>query len=136
MGRLIAVRPMRRARIGGRLTTLHIALTAATALGLALTLGVGLLTLVRDRSPQPWLDRIILLDLAVGALAALSGLALVIVGDRPGDTLHFVYGVAVLAVVPATRYMARAGRWRPRAAWISVGAVVGLLVVARLAMTG
>lgn len=117
------------------MATLHFMLTAATALGLALMLAVGLLTLVRDRSPQPWLDRIILLDLAVGALAALSGLALVIAGDRPGDTLHYVYGVAMLALVPATRYMARAGRWRPRAAWISVGGVVGLLLVARLVMT-
>jgi len=116
--------------------TIHLALTVATALALALTLAVGLLTLVRDRSPQPLLDRIILLDLAVGALAALTGLALVLAGDRPRDTLHLVYGVVVLAVVPGTRYMARAGRWSRRAGWIAIGALVGLLLVARLAMTG
>jgi hypothetical protein len=127
---------MRSAGIGGRVTTIHLALTAATALGMALTLAVGLLTLVRDRSPQPWLDRIILLDLAVGALAALSGLALLLAGDRPRDTLHLFYGVIVLVVVPGTRYMARAGRWRRRAGWISLGAVVGLLLVGRLVMTG
>jgi hypothetical protein len=117
-------------------TTIHVALTATTALALALTLAVGLLTLGRDRSPQPWLDRIILLDLAVGALAALSGLALVLAGDRPRDALHLVYGVVVLAVVPSTRYMGRAGGWRRRAGWMSVGALLGLLLVARLAMTG
>jgi hypothetical protein len=116
--------------------TIHLALTATAALAFALTLAVGLPTLVRDRSPQPWLDRIILLDLAAGALATLSGLALVLTGDRPRDTLHLVYGVVVLAVVPSTRYMARAGRWRRRAGWISLGAVLGLLLVARLAMTG
>jgi len=115
---------------------IHLALTAATALAMALTLAVGLLTLVRDRSPQPWLDRIILLDLAVGALAALSGLALVLAGGRPHDTLHLVYGVVVLAVVPGTRYMARPGRWRRRAGWISLGAVLGIILVGRLAMTG
>jgi len=32
--------------------------------------------------------------------------------------------------------MARAGRWRRRAGWISVGALVGLVLVSRLAMTG
>ena len=117
------------------MATIHLALTVATALALALTLAVGLLTLVRDRSPQPWLDRIILLDLAVGALAALTGLALVLAGDRPRDTLHLLYGVVVLAVVPGTRYMARAGRWSRRAGWIAIGALVGLLLVARLAMT-
>jgi len=116
--------------------TIHLALTATTAVALALTLAVGLLTLARDRSPQPWLDRIILADLAVGALAALTGLALVLTGDRPRDTLHLIYGVIVLAVVPSTRYMARAGRWRRRAGWISVGALVGLVLVSRLAMTG
>jgi len=116
--------------------TIHLAFTATAAVALALTLAVGLLTLARDRSPQPWLDRIILADLAVGAMAALSGLALVLAGDRPRDTLHLIYGVIVLAVVPGTRYMARAGGWRRRAGWISLGALLGLLVVGRLAMTG
>jgi hypothetical protein len=116
--------------------TIHLALAATAAAALALTLAIGLLTLARDRSPQPWLDRIILVDLAVGALAALSGLALVLAGDRPKDVLHLIYGVVVLAVVPSTRYMARAGRWRRRAGWISLGALIGLALVGRLAMTG
>ena len=118
------------------MASIHVALTVAVAGSFALALAIGLVAFVRDRSPQPWLDRIILLVIASAALAALSGLGLVLAADRPRDVLHLLYGVVVVALMPVTRYMGRSGRCRSRAAWITLGGGAGLLVVVLLAQTG
>jgi len=118
------------------MASIHVALTVVVAGSFVVAFAIGLVALVRDRSPQPWLDRIILLVIASAALAALSGLGLVLAADRPRDVLHLLYGVVVVALMPATRYMGRSGRWRSRGTWITIGGLAGILVVVRLVQTG
>jgi len=87
-------------------------------------------------------DRIVLGVLALVGLAELLGLLILAGGERPSDSLHLLYGVAALIVLPVawglggrTAGGATTARTH-RDAWLVVGAAVMLAVELRLFMTG
>jgi hypothetical protein len=83
---------------------------------------------------QPWLDRSILLDLALAAVAALAGIA-AFMRAGPADMLHLLYGAVLLVVIAGGRYLGRRPG-RSQAGWVAVSSLVALGVIVRLAMTG
>ncbi len=87
-----------------------------------------------DVGVQPWLDRSILLDLPLAALAALSGVA-AFIHAGPTESLHLLYGALLLIVIAGGRYLGRRPG-RSQAGWVAASSVVALGVIVRLAMTG
>jgi hypothetical protein len=108
-----------------------VALAAALAcLAAAVALRMG------SRPARPWVDRAILVALAVIALEGLLGLGLVALRHAPGDLLHVVYGVAALIVLPAARWAGRSTDLRRRALWMAGGSLALLGILFRLGQTG
>jgi hypothetical protein len=83
-----------------------------------------------------WIDRAILLEMACAGVASLAGLALAVSQRGPADLLHFVYGVAVLGIIPASRYIVRGKSGRRFARWIAVAALIAMGALLRSFMTG
>ena len=73
--------------------------------------------------------------LAMGVTVA-GGLGLLAGGGRPREVLHFVYAIVALGAVPVAESIARRAGHRRRAIASLVGALVALVVVARLFQTG
>lgn len=88
------------------------------------------------RRGSPWADRLrIGLTLIIG-LQVLSGIALFVTSARPRESLHVLYGLAALAILPLAGAFASEAPPRPRA-WVLALACLLLLVIAwRLASTG
>jgi hypothetical protein len=69
-------------------------------------------------------------------MTGADGLAALLGGHSPGESLHIVYGVLAIATLPvAASLSARAGA-RRSALTMLVGAVVLLVLIARLFQTG
>ena len=70
------------------------------------------------------------------AVTIAGGLGLLVGGGRPHEALHFVYAIVVLGTLPIAASLTR--RASPRSQGIAslVGALVALIVVARLFGTG
>lgn len=79
------------------------------------------------------LEQVLLIALVV---AAAGGLGVVVGGGQPEGSLHYLYSVIALAVVPMASFTTRAMKPRTRAAASLVAAVVALIVIARLFQTG
>jgi hypothetical protein len=79
------------------------------------------------------LEGILLLLLMV---AIAGGLGLLIGGGRPRELLHFVYAIVVLGAVPIAGMLTKEASPRSRGLANAVGALVALVVVARLFGTG
>jgi len=73
--------------------------------------------------------------LAAGATGA-GGLGLFVGGGRPGDILHFVYAVVALGAVPIAASLSQRASPRQQGVATVLGAVVALIVIARLFQTG
>jgi hypothetical protein len=116
------------------LTTLH-AMGALVVFAAAVLVALGV-TAAGLRGGAAWVDAarnvvlgIVVLQAAIGAVAYLGG-------SRPAEPLHFVYGLAAIAVLPLAATFASEAPPRPRA-WVLVVALAILLVLAwRLASTG
>ena len=86
-------------------------------------------------------DRAILVVLGLLVAAGLLGVALLVMGSRPTDPLHFLYAVAGLVCLPAAIWI---GAGRPAAdstrvrrdTWTAGGAVVLFGIGLRLLATG
>jgi hypothetical protein len=115
---------------------IHAALALVTAVGAAAGVLAGAWALATRSSGILWLDRFLLVVLAAAALAGLVGLLLLVTGGHPQDPLHIVYGVLVVAIVPATRYVSRGWTERRQAAALAVAFLVSIGVLWRLLMTG
>jgi hypothetical protein len=103
----------------------------AVAGALALS-GIGWLT---GRSPQPWLDRLILTQLVLVMCAVVTGAGGPLGGRWPADPLHFLYAGLALAVVPFGRYLGRRSD-RSTVRWVLLAGVVQIGLLVRLWMTG
>jgi len=108
---------------------------ASIVLGALLVTG-GIAVAAAARGGSPWIDRLRRgLTIVIG-LQAVTGALLFIAGDRPRESLHLLYGLAALAILPLAGAFAGEAPLRPRA-WVLGGACLLLLVVAwRLASTG
>jgi Kef-type K+ transport system membrane component KefB len=118
------------------LVALHAAsfwLTATAVVLLALTSAVDLVT---RRLHRVVLDRLVLAVLAVSAVGAITGAAMLVMGGRPSEPLHLLYGVAAPAVVAVARVLGRRTELRQRAGWLLVGTIVTGGVLLRLWATG
>lgn len=91
-----------------------------------------------------WLDRgghaqIVRLRLGVQVLLviqAVLGVVLYLTGNRPGEVLHLVYGVAILGVLPLATTFASDAPPRARSWVLAVAGLLILLLAWRLLSTG
>ena len=74
--------------------------------------------------------------LLVLGVAIAGGLGLLAGGGGPREQLHFVYALVILGVLPIAAAISKQGSPRVRGVASLVGALVGLIVVARLFSTG
>jgi hypothetical protein len=118
------------------ITTAHGWLAAGTAAACAGVLVAAVSLRFGSRGARFWVDRAILLGIALATIDALLGIVLLAVGHAPMDLLHVVYGGVALVVLPAARWAGRSGDLRRRALWVAAGCVVLLGVLLRLVQTG
>ena len=74
--------------------------------------------------------------LLVLGVATAGGLGMLAGGGSPRAQLHFVYAMVVLGALPIAAAFSREGSPRVRGVASLVGALLGLVVVARLFSTG
>jgi len=110
-------------------------LGASVVLGALVVTGLAAI-LIAMRGGSPWTDRLRIGLTVVIGLQVVSGVVLFAAGARPRESLHLLYGLAALAIVPLAATFASEAPPRPRA-WVLASACLILLVVAwRLASTG
>ena len=116
---------------------LHLALALASLAAMVLIAGEGTVRLVRARPPGR--------AAAVGSgvvtillgMTAAGGLALLLGGRRPTQTwLHLVYALLAFGLVPLVDALTVQAGPRRRALARLLGALVALVVIARLFATG
>lgn len=96
----------------------------------------SILLLATRREPGPlFLGNLVWVSLAVG-VAAVLGVATFASGTPLRDGLHVVYGVLALAVLPGAMVIASGRPGRQRSIVAAVGAVVLVILLARLLQTG
>ena len=90
----------------------------------------------RRSPPGAWADQLEGLLLVVLGVAIAGGLGLLAGGARPREPLHFVYAVIVIGALPIAGMLSRQASPRARGLSSLAGAIVALIVVARLFGTG
>ena len=90
----------------------------------------------RRSPPGDIADRLERILLVVLVIAIAGGLGLLVGGGRPRELLHFVYAIVVLSALPIASTMTKKASPRSRGLAGVVGALVALVVVARLFGTG
>jgi hypothetical protein len=90
----------------------------------------------RRSPPGDIADRLEGILLVVLVIAIAGGLGLLVGGARPQELLHFVYAIVVLSALPIAGTLTRGASPRSRGLASVVGALVALVVVARLFGTG
>jgi hypothetical protein len=80
-----------------------------------------------------WLAGVLLI--VVGVTIA-GGLGMLVGGGRPREPLHFVYAILAFGAVPVASSIARRAPPRREALATLIGAVVALVLIARLFQTG
>ena len=86
--------------------------------------------------PSDLTDRLQALLLVLIGVTIAGGLGLLVGGSRPRETLHFVYAILAFAALPVAATLARGASPRTRGVVSLIGALVALVVVARLFGTG
>jgi heme A synthase len=90
----------------------------------------------RRSPPGDVADRLEAILLVVLVIAIAGGLGLLVGGARPQEMLHFVYAIVALSALPIAGTLTKKGSPRARGVAGVVGALVALVVVARLFGTG
>ncbi len=91
---------------------------------------------VRGRTPGQLSARIFTSTLLLVGVTAAGGLGMFLGGARPHEGLHFLYALLAFAALPVSSALAGKASLRGRA-WITVGgALLGLVLLVRLFMTG
>lgn len=115
---------------------LHVWLAVATALLLAAAGIEGAWRFVRRAPPTGLatrLDQVVLLALLI---TSAGGLGVLVGGSSPASSLHYVYTVVALGLLPLVVTFTRGRSARVRASATVVAALVALVVVFRLSQTG
>lgn len=81
-------------------------------------------------------ERIVVVLLVVLIISIAGGLGILIGGARPAEPLHFVYAIVVLGVLPIAETLSRKSSPRRRGIATLLGALVAVIVLARLFATG
>ncbi len=111
--------------IGSLVTLVAIAVVGLAATGMA----------VFDRFTE-WLVRMRTGLLVIFGAQVLLGAATWLSGARPEQGLHLLYGGVLLVLLPLADTFVQDATPRERAAVVAAAAVVGLLLIWRLASTG
>jgi predicted membrane channel-forming protein YqfA (hemolysin III family) len=90
----------------------------------------------RRSPPGDIADRLEGILLVMLVIAIAGGLGLLVGGARPQELLHFVYAILVLSALPIAGTLTKEASPRSRGLASVVGALVALVVVARLFGTG
>jgi heme A synthase len=90
----------------------------------------------RRLPPNDLTDRLQAVLLVLIGVTIAGGLGLLVGGGRPHETLHFVYAIVVFGALPVPATLARRSSPRTQGIASLIGALVGLVVVARLFGTG
>jgi hypothetical protein len=90
----------------------------------------------RGSPPEDIADRLEAILLVMLVIAIAGGLGLLIGGARPQELLHFVYAIVVLSALPVAGTLTKEASPRSRGVAGVIGALVALVVVARLFGTG
>jgi hypothetical protein len=116
--------------------TLHLFLALASAAVVALAGLEAGLRLARNRKPGTLAARLAESVLLILGITAASGLGMFVGGARPHEGLHLLYAGLAFAAMPVTDMLA--GRLSPRARALAsiVAALIGLVLLVRLFMTG
>jgi hypothetical protein len=117
-------------------SALHWFLAIASVLIMAL---VGLEASRRallNRPPDAMAARLTGLVLLLLGVTAASGLGMLVAGVHPRKELHFVYALFAFGAVPVANALGSRGSPRRRALITAGGALFGLVLIARLFMTG
>ncbi len=88
------------------------------------------------RPPGDLADRLQTVLLIALLVTVAGGLGLLVGGGGPGEALHFVYAIVVVGAMPIARSLSRGASPRTQGIAGVVGALVSLVVVARLFGTG
>jgi|SRR3990170_1427947 len=115
---------------------IHRLLAYGAVAGIVIGIGWSLVLTVSPRRALPafeWLQAAVVSVLIVGAA---SGLVLLFTGPPPAETLHFVYALVALAIIPLARSFLGPGSARRLGLLLSVAFVVLGAVVYRLFTTG
>lgn len=113
------------------------ALVGQVAILLGLAAAVWSVALVTTRrTPGTFFLGGVLWLFAAIALAAALGVVMVVSGRQLADGLHVVYGILALAVLPSAALIASGRPARERSIVVVVGAIVLVILLARLFQTG
>jgi hypothetical protein len=115
---------------------LHLLLALASLAAMALVAAEGAVRLARPRPPGRAAAAGLGAAVIVLGMAAAGGLALLLGGHRPAEWLHLVYALLAFALVPLADSLAVQASPRRRAVARLLGALVALVVIARLFATG
>ncbi len=115
---------------------LHAALAWVAAASVLAVLGAGALTASGRHATYRTLDRLILVQVGAGALAALAGAASAAGAAPPRDPLHLLYGAVTVILPVAVRAWAQGRPTRSVGRWVAVAALIALGATVRSFMTG
>jgi hypothetical protein len=116
--------------------TLHLFLACASAAVVALAGLEAGVRLARNRKPGPLSARLAESLLLILGITAASGLGMFVGGARPHEGLHLLYAGLAFAAIPMTDMLAGRLSPRVRALATTVAALIGLMLIVRLFMTG
>jgi len=118
------------------ITALHLFLALASLAVMALAGLEAGIRAVRGRPPGQLSARIFASTLLLVGVTAAGGLGMLLGGAHPHEGLHFLYALLAFAALPVSSTLAGKASLRGRA-WITVGgALLGLVLLVRLFMTG
>jgi hypothetical protein len=89
-----------------------------------------------NRPPEAMATRLVGVVLLMLGVTAASGLGMLVAGVYPRKEMHFVYALFALGAIPVANALGGRRSPRRRALITAGGALFGLVVIARLFMTG
>jgi hypothetical protein len=114
---------------------LHVLIARALVLYYALVGLWGIVLAVRRVPLGPAYRGALLIGVALGVAQLLVGLALVLVGTRPRDDLHYLYGLSIVVTLPLVhQYLA--GRRLPPTLAYGLGSLFMMGLALRAITTG
>jgi hypothetical protein len=118
------------------ITALHLFLAYASAAVVALAGLEAGLRMVRNRKPGALSARLSGSMLLILGVTAASGLGMFVGGARPHEMLHLLYAGLAFSAIPVTDMLAGRLSPRVRALASTVAALISLVLIVRLFMTG
>lgn len=118
------------------ITALHWLLALASAAIMALAGIEAGVRVAQNRKPGVLAARAFGGALLLLGLTAAGGLGTLVGGGRPHEGLHFLYAVLAFGAIPVASVLAGRAAPRGQATATLIGALIGLVLIVRLFMTG